>query len=415
VTLAAPPYVLNVRRLVDEEHVVPHFQPLVSVKRHGLVGVEGLSRGWAPETRTLISAHELFTAAHAQGMSRELELLCRRKLLQEFRGLLARHPHLVLSLNMDPSSIDRRLWSGYLRTQVAEAGLAPRDVILEIVESAVTDEVELSHWVQSYRKAGYLIAVDDVGAGHSNLNRISRIQPDIIKVDRYLVSGVDSDRYKQAVVRSLVDMSRHAGAMVIVEGVETESEALTLLDMGADVMQGFLFARPRTVDELEDLSLPRQLAALGARSRDRRVECLRRERLNLKSIFLVADEVRNAFARLRPEGFEAVLSRVTKPLHAIECAYVLDDVGVQWTSMVVGEVPLEMARPSTLFRPLPPGSDHGANDYFYRLMDPDLAGTTYVTAPHISLVTGNPCVTISALVHDSEQREYVLCMDVNAP
>jgi EAL domain-containing protein (putative c-di-GMP-specific phosphodiesterase class I) len=412
--LAIAPPPLNVRRLVDDEHVVPHFQPLVSVKRRELVAVEGLSRGWRPESQTLVPAQQLFTAASAQGMSRELELLCRRKLLRGFRALLDRYPHLVLSLNMDPSSIDRRLWSGYLRTQVAEAGLSPRNIVLEIVEAAVTDEAELDRWVRSYREAGYLIAVDDVGAGHSNLNRISRIQPDVLKVDRYLVSGVDSDLYKQAVVRSLLHMSRNAGTMIVMEGVETEGEALALLEMGADVMQGFLFARPRTADELEDHLLPQRLAALGAQNRDRQVAQIDRKRFNLKALFGAVDEMRSALGRLRPDEFELAMHRVAKPFDGVECSYVLDDRGVQRTEMVLN-VLRKASRQSDLFRPLPRGSDHTARDYFYMLVDGEPEKTTYVTTPHVSLVTGNACVTLSATVRDVDGHRYFLCMDVNAP
>src|ERR1700691_5780145 len=106
-----------------------------------------------------------------------------------------------------------------------DAGLRARNIVLEIGESAVRDEGELRRWVQSYREAGYLIALDDVGAGHSNLNRIPELQPDILKVDRYLVHGIDEDFHRKEVYRSMASMAHGLGAMIIAEGVETEEEA----------------------------------------------------------------------------------------------------------------------------------------------------------------------------------------------
>jgi EAL domain-containing protein (putative c-di-GMP-specific phosphodiesterase class I) len=376
-----------------------------------VVGVEGLSRGWDPATRTVIDAPRLFTAAAAQGLSRELDLLCRRKLLADFRVMLDRQSHLVLSLNMEPSAIDKRQWTGHLLTQVGEAGLSPRNIVLEIVESAVKDERELRRWVHAYREAGYLIALDDVGAGHSNLNRIPQLQPDILKVDRYLVHGIDSDFYKREIFRSLASMAHHLGAMIIAEGVETESELLALLEMGADVVQGFLLVRPQPLNELRTDDLPARLGELGARFRARQVQQVGAKRVNMQRFLGVADEVRAALARAQPGEFEGVLEAMVRQFSGIECLYVIDDDGIQVTGMVMSCL-RKVSRQSGLFHPQARGADHTMRDYYYMLKEADLNKPAYVTGPYLSSVTGGLCVTIGALAHDIEQRRYVLCLDV---
>jgi EAL domain-containing protein (putative c-di-GMP-specific phosphodiesterase class I) len=405
----APPF--DIRRLIEAEHVLPHFQPLVSLKRRTVVGVEGLSRGWVPETQTVIEASRLFAEAAAHGLSRELDLLCRRKILCGFRALLDQYAHLVLSLNMEPSSIDKRLWTGHLVTQVAEAGLCARNIVLEIVESAVRDEGELRRWVQSYREAGYLIALDDVGAGHSNLNRIPELQPDILKVDRYLVHGIDEDFHKKEVYRSLAGMAHRLGAMIIAEGVETEAEALTLLEMGADVVQGFLLVPPRQLHELRMESLPARLGELGARHRARQMQQVGAKRASMRVLLAVADEVLDALARCHHEEFDRVLADVARRLSGVECLYVLDDSGIQVTSMVV-TCARKASRQSDLFRPQPRGADHAMHDYYYMLKKGDLNKPTYVTGPYLSSVTGRRCVTIGALARDLKGGRYFLCLDV---
>ena len=405
----APPF--DIRRLIEHEHVLAHFQPLVSLKRRTVVGVEGLSRGWVPETQTVIAAPRLFAEAAAHGLSRELDLLCRRKILSGFRSLLDQHAHLVLSLNMEPSAIDKRLWTGHLVTQVADAGLCAQNIVLEIVESAVRDEGELRRWVHSYREAGYLIALDDVGAGHSNLNRIPELQPDILKVDRYLVHGIDQDFHKQEVYRSLASMAHRLGAMLIAEGVETEAEALTLLEMGADVVQGFLLVPPRQLHELRTEGLPARLGELGARHRARQMQQVGAKRASMRAFLAVADEVLDALARSHRDEFDGVLADVARRLTGVECLYVLDDSGIQVTSMVV-TCARKASRQSNLFRPEPRGADHSMNDYYYMLKQGDLNKPTYVTGPYLSSVTGRRCVTIGALARDRTGRRYFLCLDV---
>ena len=155
---------VEIEEIIRRELISPHFQPLVSLKRTAVVGVEGLSRGVHPQTGRLIPANFIFGEASIRGLSRELDLLCRKKILADFRRLLNRFPQMILSINIDASAIEKRIWSGYLKTQVAEAGLSPSSVVIEIVESVVEDVKELRRFVESYRESGFLIALDDVGA-----------------------------------------------------------------------------------------------------------------------------------------------------------------------------------------------------------------------------------------------------------
>src|SRR5581483_2191881 len=214
-----PPF--DLREILLNEGVLAYFQPIVSIDRRTIAGFEGLSRGLFPGTQQIISPVDLFHQAAIQGYSLELDRLCRKKVLEEFGKVRAENPDFFLSLNLDAANFDPGVvGSGYLKTQVTEMGLEPRHVALEVIESAVRDVEELQRFVDTYRSLGFLIALDDVGAGHSNLNRIPLIKPDILKVDRYLVQNIQGDSYKQEVLRSLVNMARRLGTLIIAEGVE---------------------------------------------------------------------------------------------------------------------------------------------------------------------------------------------------
>src|SRR5215204_1586863 len=89
----------------------------------------------------------------------------------------------------------------------------------------------------------------------SNLNRIPLIKPDILKVDRRLISNIDADYYKQETFKSLVGVSRRIGALIVAEGVESESEAIISLELGADLLQGYFLSRPQELRNFEDCGL----------------------------------------------------------------------------------------------------------------------------------------------------------------
>lgn len=96
-----------------------------------------------------------------------------------------------------------------------------------------------------YRRAGFRVALDDLGAGYSSLNLLARLRPDFVKLDMELIRGIDVDPYKAVVVDKLLDLAREVGAISVVEGVETEGEWRWAEAHGADLVQGFLCARPQ--------------------------------------------------------------------------------------------------------------------------------------------------------------------------
>jgi hypothetical protein len=206
-------------------------------------------------------------------------------------------------------------------------------------------------------------------------------------------------------------MSHRLGAMIIAEGVETEAEALTLLEMGADVVQGFLLAAPRQAHELRTEHLPERLGELGARHRARQMQQVGAKRASMQGFLAVVDEVRDALASHRPGEFDRVLADIAPRLSGVEGLYVLDESGTQVTGMIL-TCTRKISRQSNLFRPQPRGADHSMHDYYYMLKQGDLNRPTYVTAPYLSSVTGRRCVTIGSVAHDVEAQRYFLCLDV---
>jgi len=117
--------------------------------------------------------------------------------------------------------------------------------ILEITERTSLDgQRDLRYRVAELRELGYRIAIDDLGGGHARMGTFSPLDTDFVKLDMALVRDVDKHPMKQRLIRSVTELCRQQGTMVIGEGVETEAEAKVLVDLGCDLLQGYLIARP---------------------------------------------------------------------------------------------------------------------------------------------------------------------------
>lgn len=157
----------------------------------------------------------------------------------------APQPHRI-SINVHPVTIGgRRDFVTFLLRQSAALGIDPKRLIVEIGEqSPAVDGTAFLDALCRLKEAGIAIAVDDVGYGHANYKTIIDCAPQYLKIDRYFVHDVASDRARRAVVQSICDLASFFGATVIAEGVEKAEDHEALRDFGITLFQGFLFSRP---------------------------------------------------------------------------------------------------------------------------------------------------------------------------
>jgi EAL domain-containing protein (putative c-di-GMP-specific phosphodiesterase class I) len=216
------------------------LQPIVDLATGGRVGAEALSRfpadwGKAPDI--------CFAEAHSIGVGDRLELLA----LERAAEHLARVSGYV-AMNISP---------GTLLTEGAQEllGRLPLDrVLLELSEhDPVEDYDALTNALRPHREAGLRLAIDDVGAGFSSLRHIVLTTPDVIKIDRSIVSGLDTDPVLATLVHSLVEFAGGLRARVVAEGIETAAEAAALRARGVDYGQGWHFGRPGPPETLIDI------------------------------------------------------------------------------------------------------------------------------------------------------------------
>jgi len=210
------------------------FQPIVT--RDGeLYGYEALMRS---RDKTLPHPGAILDAAERLG---ELRDLGRRMRDLAARPMVASPEHGVLFVNLHPRDLeDDRLVS----PEALLSTMASR-VVLEITERASVDSIsDLRDRVTALRARGFRIAVDDLGAGYAGLTSFALLEPDIVKIDMSLVRDIDSDSTKQRLILSVVSLCRELGIEIVGEGVETQAERDKLCELGCDLLQGYLFAKP---------------------------------------------------------------------------------------------------------------------------------------------------------------------------
>lgn len=403
---------IDVRAILEAESLDCAYQPIVSVRDRRIVGLEALARARCPIDGEPIPAATLFARAAEQGCSLELDRLCRKKAMRGFAASCAYGTDAVCFVNVETSILTKGVvGSNKIRDLAEEEGLEPGRVALEILESEVGDERSLQDFVGSYRKHGFLIALDDMGTGHSNLERISAIKPDVIKLDRSLIVGIEGEYHKQELLDFFMQLSGRIGVAAIAEGVETLGQAQACLDRGADIMQGFLFARPGPITaEGLDAALCRAIEVSSSFKEYESRRIAERKRL-FKYYDGIASRMCDLLGPCAEGGYEDALESGLALFSDVECAYVLNGAGRQ-ISRTVFNPRRERRLASAIYSPSAPGDDQSAKDYFMFI---DREQLRYVTDPYISRASGAICVTISSAFSDASGAEIILCLDIDIP
>ncbi|BDX04072.1 D-glycero-D-manno-heptose 1-phosphate guanosyltransferase [Marinomonas pontica] len=228
-------------KILSNGLITPYFQPIYDLNNGEIYGHEALSRG--PMNSALFSPDPLFTLAQQEGKLHKLELLCREKALSKFAKLALKGR---LFLNVSASLLGSpEHQSGMTLAILNELGLDQKDIVIELSEQHPYDHNGLPRSsVEHYREMGFQVAIDDLGVGYSGLQLWSELQPDIVKVDKHFIQGIDKDEIKREFVRSILTIAQRLNCILIAEGIETQQELDQLIEIGVTLGQGYFLGRP---------------------------------------------------------------------------------------------------------------------------------------------------------------------------
>ncbi len=213
-----------------------HFQPIVHARTRARFGYEALLRTTdkaLPHPGAVLDAAERLERVPSLGRAVRAQVAQIIGPTPIERGVVFVNLHLL-------DLLDKQLTSAFAPlTKVSQR------IVLEITERTSLDgQSDIRYRVAELRELGFKIAIDDLGGGHARMGTFTPLDTDYVKLDMSLVRDIDKQPMKQRLVRSIIELCRDNGTGVIGEGVETEPEAQTLVDLGCDYLQGYLLARP---------------------------------------------------------------------------------------------------------------------------------------------------------------------------
>src|SRR5688572_17179996 len=380
------------------------FQPIFSPAHRRAVGFEGLIRAVDKRGR-VIPPLELFSEVPIGETRILLDRQCRSLHVANFMRFAEERSWLFL--NVDPYvAIEGRNYGSFFAGMLRGAGLAPQRVAVELIESPLADEGKLAAAMEYYRELGCVIVLDDFGAGYSNFDRIWRLKPDIVKIDREMTRRVTVEPLARRMFTGIVSVLHEAGALVCVEGIETEEEALCATDANADLVQGQYFAGPSATLPGEEVCRD-TFKRLFADFRAEASQSQARRRTMLEPYFQALSQAARSLARGESLGVAGT------PLLELPCTQrcyrILSD-GSQLGANLESErhassrdVRLEPMLPT-------PGTNWQNKPYFRRAMG--APGAIQVTRPYLSLTGPKLCVTLS-LAYAAVGMTEVVCADLD--
>jgi EAL domain-containing protein (putative c-di-GMP-specific phosphodiesterase class I) len=235
-----------------------HYQPQVDARSGRVSAVEALLR-WRRPGRGLVSPAVFIPAAEESGLivpigDWVLRAACRQSRRWRDDGL----PPVRMAVNLSARQFSDVLLARRVADALAESGLSPEDLELEITESMMArDPDAAARVVRNLRAAGVRVVIDDFGTGYSSLASLKRFPVDGLKLDRAFVRHLPFDRHDASITRAVVALCRDLELDLVAEGVETEDQRAFLTALGCGLLQGYLTGAPQPPELLPDLLAPR--------------------------------------------------------------------------------------------------------------------------------------------------------------
>lgn len=393
-----PPYRENIFADLDFSSA---YQPILSPTHQKLVGFEALVR--VTRDQKPISPAELFSRASSGEQTVELDSFLLHRHLEQFSG----HSMPVwLFLNINPetcihpaSSLDR------LVDHCRSCGIAPDRVVLELVETASENPDALLKFIHMAKAKGFRIAIDDFGVGDSNFERLWRMDPMIVKLDRSLLVNAEQHHRARLLLESLVRMIRESGSLVLLEGIESEVQAKIALATEADLLQGFLLGRP---GEVCPAIVEQRETGLKSVMNHSRESTLQESSDHDDFLRLLRFEILETCHRLaRGEAFTSACEPMLR-ISGIKRCFLLDREGVQQGNLAFGTRHFAPQEFNPLYHSA--GACWAHREYFRNAV----TRPQHINAsrPYVALPDAIRTVTLSTSLTSDNNRQ-VFCVDLH--
>jgi diguanylate cyclase (GGDEF)-like protein len=243
----------ELRTALSKDEFKLHFQPKIDGRTHALIGVEALLR-WEHPTKGTIAPSVFLPAAERFGLINQIgdwviEEACRILHRLRSKGIV-----LNISINLSAQQFRNASLVDSIMELLQRFDMPPSSLMFEITESsAMHNQDQFDSLLMAFRSAGIGMAMDDFGTGNSSLASLQTLKVNELKLDRTFTEDIGSNLQTKAIVEAIIKLAHALQLVVVAEGVETEEQRKTLVELGCDQMQGFLFARPVPEEKLAGL------------------------------------------------------------------------------------------------------------------------------------------------------------------
>lgn len=241
----------DLRSAVQSSQLQMWLQPKYSLQTGKAVGAEALIR-WQHPTRGLVSPVEFIPFAEQTGYITMVTEWMLREALRTLKLWAPSHPELTIAVNISTRDLQDAGFARRIARMIASKGVSPRNLRLEVTESALMEDAQSSlALLHMLHAIGTPLSIDDFGTGYSSLAYLQKMPVSELKIDRSFVDGIDKAVGTQKLVKAMIEMGHGLDMTVTAEGVETQAEREVLAAMGCDVVQGYLCGRPMHGDALQ--------------------------------------------------------------------------------------------------------------------------------------------------------------------
>ncbi|HEX8144889.1 MAG TPA: EAL domain-containing protein [Pyrinomonadaceae bacterium] len=246
----------DIRRAIGYQEFDIAYQPIVSLDDFKLRGFEALVR-WRHPTRGLISPANFIPVAEEMGLIIKIDQWVLRKACQQMRQwqlLFPSDPPLSISVNLSGKQFAQPDLVEQVKAVLEDTGIDPRGLKLEITESVVMENIEMTTaLLWKLRELGLRLSIDDFGTGYSSLSYLHRFPIDTLKIDRSFISRMIDNNENKEIVRTIVMLAQNLGMDVVAEGVETKAQLEELRRLQCENGQGYLFSKPMVMKAAEKI------------------------------------------------------------------------------------------------------------------------------------------------------------------
>lgn len=398
---------IDMQQILNNSIINTKFQPIVSIVRRSVIGLDGIVTGSNLQDNFL-PLNELLKAAEKTNSEIDLDRLFRKNIVEKFNSIYTDNEKLLfISINM--AIISKFVGSGIILDLVHQFNIKPENVVLEIYENNIDDVEILKQFINSYRSKGFLVALT-IGTEFANLDKISYVEPDIIKISETITKDMEFDFYKQEIFKALVNLSKKISALIVADGINTEEQSIFSIELGADMLQGNYFGEYQNIDNTYLASVEEKIALSASRYKKYKTEQIEFEKSTHKHYEELLNKVLYELSTINENDFDEKLNKIINKYDVFECIYILDENGIQ-LSDTISRFKNMLSQKALIFKPAKKGTDHSLKKYYYFLENMGL--NKYITDEYISLASGNLCITISEKFKGTNNKNYILCIDFN--